>query len=206
MSDAVRRKWDDHYRRRLLTAESDVSDVLAENAHLLPMTGTALDLACGLGGNALFLAHRGLRVTAWDISPIAVGALQQTACRAKLAVTAETRDLTQVDWEAHRFDVIVVARYLDRALMPRLASSLSDHGLIFIQTFTRDKLGCGGPSNPEFLLRDNELLLLFPSLRVRFYREDSHCGNLGSGNRREALYVGEKWVNERRSGESNEHN
>jgi SAM-dependent methyltransferase len=206
MNDAVRRKWDDHYRNRPQTAEPEISDVLLENIHLLPTTGTALDLACGLGGNALFLARHNLEVTAWDISTIAVGALQQAAEREQLPLTAETRDLTQVDWSACRFDVIVVARYLDRMLIPRLAASLSDRGLIFIQTFTRDKLGCGGPSNPEFLLRDNELLSLFPSFRVRFYRENSHCGNLGSGNRREALYVGEKWVNERRSGASNEHN
>ena len=53
--------------------------VLAENAHLLPASGTALDLACGLGGNALFLAREGQTVSALDISPVALAKLDAWA-------------------------------------------------------------------------------------------------------------------------------
>ena len=45
---------------------------LREYAFLLPETGTALDLACGRGGNALLLARRGLQAHAWDISEEAI--------------------------------------------------------------------------------------------------------------------------------------
>ena len=56
----------------LLYNQADVADysaakVLTENHYLLPSTGVALDLACGLGANALYLAQQGLAVTAWDI-------------------------------------------------------------------------------------------------------------------------------------------
>ena len=62
MSELIK-KWN------LLYNQADASDysaskVLTENCFLLPSTGTALDLACGLGANALFLAQQGLAVTA----------------------------------------------------------------------------------------------------------------------------------------------
>ena len=55
--------------------------VLTENDFLLPSTGTALDLACGFGANAVFLAERGWAVTAWDISLIAIDKLMTYAVR-----------------------------------------------------------------------------------------------------------------------------
>ncbi len=57
------------------------ASVLTENDFLLPSTGTALDLACGLGANAVFLAERGWAVTAWDISLIAIDKLMTYAVR-----------------------------------------------------------------------------------------------------------------------------
>ena len=55
--------------------------VLTENDFLLQSTGTALDLACGFGANAVFLAARGWAVTAWDISLIAIDKLMTYAVR-----------------------------------------------------------------------------------------------------------------------------
>src|SRR5882724_1266274 len=46
--------------------------VLVENVHLLPTHGRALDVACGLGAGSIFLARHGLKVVAWDISPVAI--------------------------------------------------------------------------------------------------------------------------------------
>ncbi|HEB99563.1 MAG TPA: SAM-dependent methyltransferase, partial [Thiotrichales bacterium] len=62
-------KWDARYRE---SATAVATEVLVENRHLLPAVGEALDLACGLGGNALLLARHGLRTTAWDLSPVAI--------------------------------------------------------------------------------------------------------------------------------------
>ncbi|HKH20378.1 MAG TPA: hypothetical protein VKB53_05725, partial [Gammaproteobacteria bacterium] len=67
-------KWN----RRYLEVDVDTArsaQVLSDNVHLLPSTGQALDLACGLGGNALFLARLGFNVTAYDISTVAVDKL-----------------------------------------------------------------------------------------------------------------------------------
>ena len=63
-------KWDAIYQRP--TQEPQAAEVLRENRFLLPVSGRALDLACGLGGNALFMAAAGLNVDAWDISGTAL--------------------------------------------------------------------------------------------------------------------------------------
>ena len=59
-------KWDEIYS--LASASPVACTLLSEHKYLLPTEGKALDLACGLGGNALMLAASGLSVEAWDIS------------------------------------------------------------------------------------------------------------------------------------------
>ncbi|WP_139556825.1 class I SAM-dependent methyltransferase [Methylotetracoccus oryzae] len=191
MSEALLDAWNERYRARG-GSPSEACRVLVDNAHLLPPGGEALDLACGTGGNALFLARRGLTVYAWDLALNAVNALRSAARLEASAIHAQACDIDTVAWSADRFDVIVVSRYLDRALAPHLCDSLRPGGLLFYQTFTAAKLDAAGPRNPAFLLDDNELLALFGSLKVRYYREDSRCGDLAVGLRNEAYFVGQK--------------
>ena len=87
----IREKWNDRYRA--VTGERQASRVLRENLHLLPRDGRALDLACGLGGNALLLAEQGLEVDAWDIADVPVAALQAMASKRRLPVKAQVRDV-----------------------------------------------------------------------------------------------------------------
>ncbi len=180
-------KWDARYRA---AGAAKAVEVLAENRHLLPAAGEALDLACGLGGNALLLARHGLRTTAWDLSPVAIGRLARAA--ADLPLSAEVRDVLAAPPAAESFDVIVVSRFLERDLCPALMAALRPGGLLFYQTFTRDKAIPGGPSNPAFLLAENELLRLFAGLRLRVYREEGRLGDVTRGLRNEALLVAQR--------------
>lgn len=183
--------WNERYRAK--TSEPPVpAAVLAENAHLLPRPGTALDLACGRGGNALFLARRGFVVTARDQSAVAVDALQHAAAGEALSLLAEIADVERLPWPPACFDVIVVSRYLYRALAPVIIARLAEGGLLFYQTYTTGKPEGVGPRNPAYLLGPNELLRLFGDLEVRYYREDSSCGDLAAGRRNEAYFVGQK--------------
>ncbi|WP_326954234.1 class I SAM-dependent methyltransferase [Amycolatopsis sp. NBC_01286] len=98
------RFWDDHYR----TPQADrVNPLLAEVAGSLP-TGDALDLGCGAGGDTLWLARRGWRVTAVDLSGVAVESLRDRA--EGLLVTAVRVDLAKAFPEG-TFD-LVSAQYL----------------------------------------------------------------------------------------------
>lgn len=180
-------KWDKRYQDS--TAEPRVASVLADNLHLLPKSGSALDLACGLGGNALLLARQGLSVEAWDISPVAIEKLN---ARAKgLPIKAQVRDVSNETLPTEQFDVIVVSYFLDRQLAPAIVKALKPGGLLFYQTFNQQQCG-RGPGNPAYRLQDNELLRLFKDLSVRYYREDGTAGDGEQGQRDEARLVGQK--------------
>jgi SAM-dependent methyltransferase len=189
--DSLREKWDN--RHGVAEKRPSLARVLEENLHLLPASGTALDLACGLGGNALALAEQGLDVTAWDLSPVAIERLQGFAAETGLSnLKAEVRDVEQKPPAPASFDLIVVSYYLDRNLIPTLIESLKPGGLIFYQTFTAIAVGEEGPSNPAFRLGDNELLDLFRPLKLRVYREENRLGDLLKGARDIAMLVAER--------------
>lgn len=189
---ALQEKWDQRYRDR--SDPPEPVRVLAENRHLLPVTGTALDLACGLGGNALCLAATGLSTSAWDLSPVAISKLIDFATARGLALRAEVRDVVSAPPGPASFDVIVVSWFLERSLAPVLVAALRPGGLLFYQTFTLARVDSTGPDNPRFRLATGELLTLFQALRPRVYREEGRLGDLGRGWRNAALLVAEKVV------------
>ncbi|MCG7920368.1 MAG: methyltransferase domain-containing protein [Candidatus Thiodiazotropha lotti] len=190
-SQQLRIKWDQRYADEEKVARP--AEVLLNNAHLLPKQGSALDLACGLGGNALFLASRGFVVEAWDLSAVAIQRLEQSARQQKLNnLHARVRDVENQPPSTEQFDVIVVSYFLERALIPALIQALKPGGLIFYQTFTQLAVSSEGPQNPAFRLADQELLQLFRDLKVRLYREEGRLGDLSFGSRDVAMLVAQK--------------
>lgn len=169
----------------------EVALVLRRNRHLVPARGRALDLACGRGASALWLAGWGLQVHAWDFSATAIERLQAAAAASGLAVAAAVRDVVVAPPVPNSFDVLVVSHFLERSLAPALQAALRPGGRLFYQTFTREGAGDVGPSNPAFRLGDNELLALFRGLRVRYYREDGGSDD-GAGTAGLAMLVGER--------------
>jgi SAM-dependent methyltransferase len=186
-----RKKWDAIYSQKTGFPGAP-SRVLAENVHLLPRAGEALEIACGLAGNAVLLAERGLTTRAWDISAVAIEQVTQYARARGLPLTGEARDVMQHPPSPASCDVVVIAHFLERALVPHLIRTLRRGGLLFYQTFTRTRVTDSGPGNPEFRLADNELLELFAPLRLLVYREEGRVGDLDRGLRDEALIVAQK--------------
>jgi SAM-dependent methyltransferase len=137
--------------------------------------GTVLDVACGSGRHARYLAGLGLRVTAVDRDRDAVASLQDVA-------EGLVSDLEQAPWPftGRRFDAVVVTNYLWRALMPRLLASVSAGGLLLYETFAVGQEKLGRPSNPDFLLRPEELLAAARGLHILAYED----GSLGAPTRR----------------------
>jgi SAM-dependent methyltransferase len=131
------------------------SDWVRRWAPLVVAGGRVLDLACGGGRHARFLAGLGLRVLAVDRDPAARDALAGVA-----GVEVRVADLEGGPWslEGERFDGIVVTNYLHRPLFPRLVEVLADGGVLIYETFAAGNERYGRPSNPDFLLQPNELL------------------------------------------------
>ncbi|NOQ14452.1 MAG: methyltransferase domain-containing protein [Methyloprofundus sp.] len=190
MNKGMGDKWDRIYQSA--TLKSEPAAVLAENLFLLPKTGRALDLASGLGANALLLAKQGLTTEGWDISAVAMSKLQQQADAHALPIKTFTKEITPHSFASACFDVIVVSRFLDRSICNAIMESLKPNGLLFYQTYTQQKVSELGPKNPRFLLAENELLQLFSLLKAVYYRENAGLGEVQHGLRNEAQFIGQK--------------
>jgi 2-polyprenyl-3-methyl-5-hydroxy-6-metoxy-1,4-benzoquinol methylase len=186
-----REKWNNKFRSGNYI-NNKPAQVLTENLHLLPQTGTALDLACGLGANAIFMAKRGLTTHAWDTSDIALDMLHATTKQNGIRIIIERKDIIKNPPSAESFDVIIVSHFLERSIVSEIINALKKNGLLFYQTFTLNRLVDTGPRNMKYLLERNELLRLFTSLSVLHYIEYDQVGNLDSGNRNEAMLVAQK--------------
>ncbi len=182
-------KWNARYRT-VPAVPGPPAAVLSENLHLLPARGCALDLACGLGANALLLARNDFDTYAWDNAEVAITKLHVLA--AGLPLRAQLRDVIRHPPEPGRFDVIVVSRLLDRPLSQHLAAALRPGGLLFYETFTRTRVDDSGPANRDFRLADGELLRLFSGLRLRLYREEGSVGDITRGLRNQAMLVAQR--------------
>jgi SAM-dependent methyltransferase len=182
--------WNERYRHSDRVPEP--ATVLREYAHLLPARGRALDVACGLGSNGIFLARAGLETWAWDLSNVAIAALDARARDLGIVLRTEVRDVVANPPAAGSFDVVVVSHFLERRLAPGLQAALRPGGLLYYQTFTKARVDDTGPRNPDFRLGDNELLGLFRGLKIRSYREEGRTGDISRGFRNEAMLVGER--------------
>ncbi|MCK8515801.1 class I SAM-dependent methyltransferase [Methylonatrum kenyense] len=187
----VHARWNARYRGRE-PDETGPAEVLAWHSHLLPREGRALDVAAGLAANGICLSGLGLDTEAWDISDVAVSAVNRFARKRFLPLTARIRDVQTRPPEKNSFDVIVVSRFLHRPLCAALVDALRPGGLLLYQTFTRLKVYGRGPSNPDFLLDSGELLHLFAPLQPVVYREEGDLGDVSSGFRDEAMLIARK--------------
>ncbi len=186
------RKWDEIYRNVDPGVRPEPAYVLRAYEYLLPSQGLAIDLACGLGANAVFLAKKGLETQAWDLSPVAVARVNQFARQERLNLICEGRDLECTPLPVRCFDVIVIIHFLHRSLSKAVVEALRPGGLLYFQSFVRDKDPSLGPRNPEYLLAENELLRMFSALMPRAYSEAGRAGDLSMGFRNEAFLVAQK--------------
>lgn len=189
--DALAEKWNRHFSK-ISKPAPDAVEVLSENIDLLPQKGKALDLACGLGGNALLLAKHGLDVTALDLSSVAITKLNATAKKYHLNIQTQITDVLKKPLPKARYDVICVSNFLDRSICTDLRDALKEQGILFYQTWTQEKIDESGPDNPDFLLKPNELLSLFTPLRIIYYREEGLNALAESRYRNRALLIAKK--------------
>lgn len=154
------------------------SSWLVANADLIVPGARALDVACGTGRHALWLAARRCQVHAVDRDGAALAALGERAAARGLAVTTERLDLETagVSLGTARYDLVVVVHYLFRPLFPVLADALVPGGLLVYETFTVAQAARGRPTNPAFLLQPGELVALVRPLTVLRQREGEFEG------------------------------
>jgi tellurite methyltransferase len=175
ISDAGR--WNERYARDTMTPfPAQPAEWLVEHRSLLealPTGGRALDVACGDGRNARYLAELGFDVDAVDISDVLVERLTEAADRLSLSVSPRIVDLeSEITFPAHEYAVIVNFNFLQRSLFGGLARALRPGGLLVFETFARPHVDeLANDFRAEFMLGENELLEAFAGLHVCHYFE-----------------------------------
>ncbi len=119
----------------------------------------ALDLACGGGRHTLFLQEQGFEVDAVDISEVALSGLASKVDPSKVRLIEA--DLDDFVPKRAGYDLIVKTNYLDRALIQRAKEALKKGGIFVIETYMEDPENEKKDSNPDFLLKVDELKQMF---------------------------------------------
>ena len=139
-----------------------VSPWISRFGGLIP-AGTVLDLACGNGRHAVWLAQQGqgLAVLAVDRNPELLAEIQAAGVTTRqIDLEDGPTDALADLFQASRFSAVVVTNYLHRPLFPLILESVAKHGVLLYETFAAGNEQFGKPSNPDFLLQPGELLAL----------------------------------------------
>lgn len=168
-----RDRWEERYRdSEFLGAPAPF---LEEVLPYLP-SGRALDVAAGLGANALLLARNGFAVEAIDWSFAASRKLAAAARIDSLPVRPLVADLRRFPLPRERYDVVLCFRFLDRSLWSPLIDALRPGGALVMSTFTLSELAYRPDFRREYCLEEGELLReLGASVRVARYEELPHA-------------------------------
>lgn len=140
------------------------SEWIQRFAPLLPDRTQVLDVACGSGRHAAYLAQLGHRVTGIDRNTEALSQLPSH-------VTPVAADIENGAWPlaGQQFDAVIVTHYLWRALWPQLLASVREGGILLYETFAQGNEAYGKPSRPDFLLAPGELLQVCAGWHVIAY-------------------------------------
>ncbi|MFO1083916.1 MAG: class I SAM-dependent methyltransferase [Reyranellaceae bacterium] len=134
-------------------ARGTPSSWIVQWAGLVASGGAVLDVAAGGGRHSRFLADRGHPVSAVDrdtsalVPHLGIEPLQ-----------ADLEDGSPWPLGNRTFAAVIVTNYLYRPLMPHLLGALAPGGVLLYETFMVGNERFGRPSNPDYLLKDGELL------------------------------------------------
>ncbi len=155
------RGWDQRYRSRERAAEDlqiEPTGLVAQTARKL-ILGRALDLACGTGRNALWLAKQGWEVTAVDGSGAALEILEGRAHQEGIKIKTVVADLQRGEYtiEPSHWDLITICYYLQRDLIQPAQRGVRPGGVLLTIVHTTE----GDEQPTESRLRPSELAQYF---------------------------------------------
>ena len=182
MSVSDRDKWEARYRAGAYRERLHPSALAAE--HLPDVAATqrnasahdhqleALDIACGAGRNALYLAGLGYRVDAIDISAEALARGEAAAQAAGYRISWIQRDLDEgLPRGLGDYDVILIVRYLDLSLVASAVERLRPGGYLICEAHLETDAPVIGPRDPNFRVAPGELRGAAAGLQVVEYWE-----------------------------------
>lgn len=150
------KKWNSRYLKSI--GEPTPSDILSRYFFFAPK-GRALDIACGNGRNSKFLAQKGFKVDAVDISNVALSQLPEN----DTSINIICQDIDTWQIPQNRYELIINIRFLDRRLFPMIKTGLKPGGVLIFESFIDEQ--------KNYCLKANELLHAFNSFKIMYYEE-----------------------------------
>jgi tellurite methyltransferase len=163
MGESERETWNRRYAERSDQELEGPSELLVELIGRVE-SGTAgrraLDVACGEGRNAIFLARRGFQVLGVDNSDVALQKARELSANAGVDIDYCLLDLRE-ELPEGPFDLIIVFNFLLRPLLPKLYGLLGEGGYLMMEAILQGSGEGAVRHNPEFAVVEGELEQLF---------------------------------------------
>jgi tellurite methyltransferase len=165
--------WEEKYREN--DAVLRPPDALLVEIADAMTPGRALDLACGTGRNALWLAQQGWRVTAVDGSPSAIATLRSHAAEHSVRIDAQVADLEKGEYriEPARWDLIAICYYLQRDLYETAKQGLAPGGTLLAIALMVEP----GREYSPFRVQAGELRRFFEGWEIQHEREGADAAH-----------------------------
>jgi SAM-dependent methyltransferase len=187
------RDWDRRWLDKRLHAHGEASSVVLDALEDLE-PGRALDLGCGSGRHAVWLAERGWQVTAVDFSPEALRQARQRAAHVGVEVDWIEADLVAFEPDANAFDLVLLA-YLHvaaderRAILAKAEAAVADCGTLLIVGHDLTNIGTGapGPTSPEVLYTPADIVPELPELAIERTEQVTRPTKLDDGSEVDAI-------------------
>ncbi len=173
-----RESWDERYASGQCPHDGPASRLLRRWILRLPR-GRALDIATGLGRNAIFLARAGYRVDAVDVSPVGLRIAKARARRVDARIRWIEADLDTWAIPRSRYAVVVDAFYLNRRRLPALKASVKPGGVLLLEAHLRRMVRKGKPVPRHFGVHRGELRRWFRGWEILHLEE----GRIADGRR-----------------------
>lgn len=182
--------WDERYGRPEYIFGTGPNAFLASCAGLLAAGQTALAIADGEGRNGVWLASRGLAVTAFDASLVGLDKARRLAGVNNVSVDYRRADVMAWDWTEDRFDVVVaifiqfVGPDQRREIFEGMKRTTKPGGLILMQGYRPEQIeyATGGPPFRENLYTRPLLEEAFSDFEIRTLREHDSVLREGSAH------------------------
>lgn len=188
--DAELDRWNTRFAASEYVFGKEPNAFLARQKPLLRPAMSALCVADGQGRNSVWLARQGLRVTAFDFSPVGIDKARALARDAGVAIDYRLANATEWDWDAATYDAVVAIfvqfagpRLRDR-MFAGMVRALAPGGLLILQGYGPRQLeyGTGGPKNIENLYTEALLRESFATLEIQHLAAHDDRMNEGPGH------------------------
>ena len=177
MSQQDRDKWNQRYSENTYRKGNPVT--LLENWISKVPKGRALDIACGAGRNAIFMAEAGFEVDAIDISQTGIAMAREKAESQGLDINWIAHDLDEpYDFESD-YNLIVVLWYVNLPLIMKLCNHLAPGGFLICEEHLVTDEETIGPKNPHYRVKTDALREAASALDILYYGETIEGNDIG---------------------------